>query len=71
MEAPSFSRPYSGFLFRLPQLARNLLLRLRPRAGTQRYRPEKHYMRGPGPKSGVRGADGRLGKGGDRNSSAA
>jgi hypothetical protein len=51
MQARSSSLQRGGFFARLPQAIRRLWRGLRP-AGT-RYRPEKHYMRGPGPKSGA------------------
>jgi len=42
---------WNGFFARLPEAVRHLLRRsgLSWRFGT--YRPERHYMRGPGPKS--------------------
>ena len=40
-----------------------LLRRLAPARLTDRYRPERHYMRGPGPKS--RGRGGQIAAGGE------
>ena len=33
------------------RLLREVLHRMSPQPDTQRYHPEKHYMRGPGPKT--------------------
>jgi hypothetical protein len=38
---------FAGFLRAITKAAR----RLKPGQGGDAYRPEKHYMRGPGPKS--------------------
>jgi hypothetical protein len=43
------------FFARLPQAARRLFERWRTYLPAERYRPERHYMRGPGPKSRSKG----------------
>jgi hypothetical protein len=47
--SPSLNR--SRFFARLPDRVGRLLRRWRALGASHRYRPEKHYMRGPGPKS--------------------
>ena len=44
-------RARTGFFFRLVRAVTKAAKRLNPRRGDDAYRPEKHYMRGPGPKS--------------------
>jgi hypothetical protein len=49
---PWLSSPDRGdFLTRMPRLVRRLLQRWWIPHQSDRYRPEKHYMRGPGPKN--------------------
>jgi len=42
---------WSRFVVELPQAAVRLLQRWRASLRSDGYRPERHYMRGPGPKS--------------------
>lgn len=48
---------HATFFARLQHAVRRLLGLVRAERTSGRYRPEKHYMRGPGPKS--RGGDRR------------
>jgi hypothetical protein len=64
MQTSSSYARNGGFFAKLPVMMRRLLRGLRRPAAPSRYRPEKHYMRGPGPKS-------RAGKADDRGSNAA
>jgi hypothetical protein len=41
----------SGFFARMYQAGGHLLDSILQRNSVKRYRPEKHYMRGPGPKT--------------------
>jgi hypothetical protein len=45
----------TGFLCRFPRLLSSLWRRWFGRATPGLYRPEQHYMRGPGPKSSTKG----------------
>ncbi len=51
MIAIRHSAPGNGAGQDTPGLMQRLLSALRRLRGEHRYRPEKHYMRGPGPKS--------------------
>lgn len=64
---PSFSdrRIFGNVLGALEHMAGALKARWRQWVPSDRYRPEKHYMRGPGPKNTVNPAD--SGKPGERD----
>ena len=63
MTAFSDCRKFSNFFGAIGRLVDRLKARWRQETSPERYRPEKHYMRGPGPKS--------AGKSGDTNSTIA
>jgi hypothetical protein len=55
----SSDRRASGKLFvAVGEAVKRLVVRWREATSSNRYRPEKHYMRGPGPKSSRKAAEG-------------
>jgi hypothetical protein len=65
MQILSYCPQLSGFFSRLPRRVRRLVAGWRAEGSGGHYRPEKHYMRGPGPKSRAKA------KHGNPNSTAA
>jgi len=53
---------YGSIVSRLTEMAGRLIQQWRQVASVDGYRPEKHYMRGTGPKSSA-----KLGRGGERS----
>jgi hypothetical protein len=51
MSASADCRKFSNFFGAVGRLVDRLKARWRQETSPDRYRPEKHYMRGPGPKS--------------------
>jgi hypothetical protein len=51
------NRILGDFLGRLERMAGSLKARWQQWVGADRYRPEKHYMRGPGPKCAANSND--------------
>jgi hypothetical protein len=62
MTKSSDRRASGKFFVAVGKAVRRLAARWRQATSSDRYRPEKHYMRGPGPKSS------RKDTGGDQNS---